>query len=74
MVAAPPRHEAPGGRAILAGRRTRMTDRVEHRTVELYELGLSTRQVAEQVGIAKTTVLRVLKARGVMVRPQGVVY
>ncbi len=51
-----------------------MTDRVEHRTVELYELGLSTRQVAEQVGIAKTTVLRVLKARGVMVRPQGVVY
>ncbi len=49
-------------------------DKLEHRTVELYQQGLSTRLVAQEVGVARTTVLRILKARGVRVRPQGVVY
>lgn len=70
LVAAPDRVTAPGGRAILEGRRTRVTDGLERRTVELYEQGLSTRAVAEDTGIARTTVLRILKDRGVVMRPK----
>jgi transposase-like protein len=51
-----------------------VTDRLERQTVELYERGLSARAVAAEVGIARTTVLRILKSRGVNVRPAGVVY
>jgi len=54
------RAAASGGRAILEGRRTRVTDRLERQTVELYERGLSGRQVAAEVRISRTTVLRIL--------------
>lgn len=42
--------------------------------VQLYGSGMSSREVAEEVGVAKSTVLRVLQAAGVEVRPQGVRY
>ncbi len=73
LADAPERAAATGGRAILGGRRTRVTDTLEHQTVELYERGLSSRAVAAEVGIARTTVLRILKSRRVNVRPPGVV-
>lgn len=46
----------------------RMTDRLERRAVELYEQGLRIRAVAEDTGIARTTVLRILKSHGVVMR------
>jgi DNA invertase Pin-like site-specific DNA recombinase len=64
----PLREPGPGGRAVLDGRRTRMTDSLEQRVVKLYGRGRSTRSVATELGIAKTTVLRVLKSRGVRPR------
>jgi len=70
-VAAPERVAAPGGRAILEGRRTRVTDSLEQQVVMLYKEGLSTRAVAERTSIAKTTVLRILRSRGVEMRPAG---
>ena len=69
-AAGPEREARPGGRAILEGRRTRVTDRLEQRIVELYATGWSSRLVANELGVAKATVLRVLKAAGVGVRPR----
>ncbi len=74
QVGGPVREPATGGRAILDGRRTRMTDRLEQQIVELYGHGWSSRSVARELGVAKATVLRVLKAAGVQVRPQGLRY
>lgn len=48
-----------------------MTDRLEQRIVELYVEGLSSRLVAVELGVAKSTVLRVLKAAGVPSPPTG---
>jgi hypothetical protein len=42
--------------------------------VELYVGGMDSQAVAEELGVAKSTVLRTLKARGVTVRPWGVKY
>lgn len=67
----PERVAAAGGRSILEGRRTRVTERLEQRIVELYGLGWSSRMVASELGVAKATVLRVLKSRGVAVRSRG---
>ena len=39
--------------------------------VELYESGLSAIEVAETVGVAKSTVLRVLDGESVKKRPHG---
>ncbi|MGV3713780.1 helix-turn-helix domain-containing protein [Pseudolysinimonas sp.] len=39
--------------------------------VELYESGLSTRAVADQVGVSKTGVLSTLHAANVTLRPRG---
>ena len=39
--------------------------------VELYESGLSAIEVAETVGVAKSTVLRVLDGEGVKMRPHS---
>lgn len=50
-------------------RRVTRKDRAE--VVRLYELGLPARAVAEQIGMSKGCVLKVLKASGVMMRPQG---
>jgi len=42
--------------------------------VELYEGGMDSQAVADELGVAKSTVLRTLKVRGVEVRPWGVKY
>lgn len=39
--------------------------------VDLYESGFSAIEVAETVGVAKSTVLRVLDGEGVKKRPHG---
>ena len=54
--------------------RHRITERDRDRMVELYERGMDSRGVAAELGVAKSTVLRTLKARGVDVRPWGVKY
>lgn len=48
-----------------------MTERIKDEVVELYTRGMSSRAVAEQVETGRTTVLEILKARGVELRPQG---
>jgi len=42
--------------------------------VEAYESGQTSREVAEMFTIGRTTVLKILKAAGVTVRPQGQKY
>jgi len=54
--------------------RTRITQRHRDQMVELYEGGMDSREVAAELGVAKSTVLRTLRARGVTVRPWGVKY
>jgi len=51
--------------------RRRITARLRAAVVEAYESGQSSRQVAEQLMLGRTTVLKILKAAGVTVRPQG---
>lgn len=51
--------------------RSRVTLKMREEVVELYEAGLSALAVAEQLHIGKSTVLKILKAAGVTVRPQG---
>lgn len=48
---------------------SRVTRRMRGRIVELYEQGLSSRVVCVEVGVARSTVLRVLKEEGVKRRP-----
>lgn len=55
-------------------RRTGVTNRLREDVVGRYRRGETSREVAEGLGIAKTTVLRVLTEAGVEVRPQGVRY
>ncbi|WP_414973976.1 helix-turn-helix domain-containing protein [Gordonia sp. (in: high G+C Gram-positive bacteria)] len=52
-------------------RRRRITAPVRAEVVDLYRRGASTRQVAEQTRVSRTTVLDILKKEGVQVRPQG---
>ncbi|WP_128645736.1 helix-turn-helix domain-containing protein [Rhodococcus sp. BS-15] len=52
--------------------RSRVTKRKKSDVVELYASGLSALDVAERVGIGKSTVLKILKTEGVHVRPRGV--
>ena len=58
------RMEPPAGR-----RRVLKADKAK--IVELYESGLSAIEVAETVGVAKSTVLRVLDGEGVKMRPHS---
>ncbi|QLL08645.1 helix-turn-helix domain-containing protein [Mycobacterium vicinigordonae] len=51
--------------------RQRITDRLRAEVVAAYEFGQTSRQVAETFAIGRSTVLKILKAAGVMVRPQG---
>jgi len=39
--------------------------------VEAYEFGQTSRRVAEELTLGRTTVLKILKDAGVAVRPQG---
>lgn len=52
--------------------RSRVTKRMKSDVIELYTSGLSALDVAERLGLGKSTVLRVLKVEGVEVRPRGV--
>ena len=51
--------------------RRRITARLRATVVEIYASGKTSRQVAEELGLGRTTVLQILKAAGVTVRPQG---
>ena len=52
--------------------RARVTERLRRQVVERYERGdVSALGVGEELGLGKATVLRILKAAGVTVRPQG---
>ncbi|MFI8774529.1 helix-turn-helix domain-containing protein [Gordonia sp. NPDC062954] len=42
--------------------------------VQLYEKGMTSRAVAAEVGIGRTTVLNILKDCGAIVRPHGARY
>jgi DNA invertase Pin-like site-specific DNA recombinase len=51
--------------------RRRVLHRDRNEIVRLYQSGLSTRAVAREVGVSKTTVLSVLTGAGVKMRPRG---
>lgn len=51
--------------------RRRITASLRDAVVVAYESGQTSRQVAEELELGRTTVLKILKAAGVMVRPQG---
>lgn len=54
-----------------ARQRRRITARLRAEVVEHYMAGMSCRRVAATLGLGRTTVLEILKAAGVPVRPQG---
>jgi len=54
--------------------RRRLTARLRAAVVEAYEAGQTSRQVAEELGLGRSTVLGILKDAGVAVRPQGQKY
>jgi DNA-binding NarL/FixJ family response regulator len=62
---------APKPQLIRDTTRQRISSHTSARIVELYASGLSTRTVAQQLGVAKTTVLSSLHAAGVDLRPRG---
>lgn len=51
--------------------RQRITERLRAEVIEAYGFGQTSREVAETFAIGRTTVLKILKAAGVTVRPQG---
>ena len=51
--------------------RQRITERLRAEVIEAYEFGQTSREVAETFAIGRATVLKILKAVGVTVRPQG---
>jgi DNA invertase Pin-like site-specific DNA recombinase len=50
--------------------RRRITARLRAGVVEAYESGQTSRQVAEELALGRTTVLKILKEADVTVRPQ----
>ena len=51
--------------------RRRITAGLRAAVVAAYESGQPSRQVAEELELGRTTVLKILKAAGVTIRPQG---
>jgi hypothetical protein len=51
--------------------RRRITTSLRADVVEQYTAGMSCRRVAAKLGVGRTTVLEILKAAGVALRPQG---
>ena len=51
-----------------------MTSELRGKIITRYRSGESSLEVAEGLGMAKTTVLRILKEAGVKIRPHGVRY
>jgi transposase-like protein len=54
--------------------RRRILKAEKAKMVELYQAGLSAIEVAEAVGVAKSSVLQTLRSAGVPARPVGVHY
>ena len=63
----------PSARYRPAGK-TRLTNKDRDRIAEAYAGGLSFAEVAEQEGVARSTVMRIVRSRGVEVRPWGLHY
>lgn len=65
----------PESHAASASRRgtqrQRVTKQKQREVVEKYEIGMSTREIARDLALAKTTVLRVLQQAGIKMRPRG---
>ena len=55
-------------------RRTRVTDHLRDEIERLYIDGRSALEVGQELGLAESTVLKVLRERGATVRPWGVKY
>jgi hypothetical protein len=51
--------------------RRQITAQLRTAVVEAYESGKTSRQIAEEWALGRTTVLKILKAAGVTARPQG---
>jgi DNA invertase Pin-like site-specific DNA recombinase len=51
--------------------RRRITNRLRAEVIEHYERGMSSRRVAATLGLGRTTVLEILKAAGISLRPRG---
>ena len=51
--------------------RQRITARLRAEVIKHYEQGMSSRRVAAALALGRTTVLRILKAAEVEVRPRG---
>jgi DNA-binding NarL/FixJ family response regulator len=66
-------HATDGSSAFVPPprQRRRITARLRAAVVEAYESGQTSRQVAEELVLGRTTVPKILKAAGVTVRPQG---
>jgi hypothetical protein len=54
-----------------APQRRRITGRLRVEVIAHYNRGMSSRRVAATLGLGRTTVLEILKAAGVDIRPQG---
>lgn len=54
--------------------RRRMTPQLRAQVADAYTLGHTSRQVAEELHLGRTTVLKILKEAGAKVRPQGLKY
>ena len=64
-------------RRLAAGpsqRKARLTPQLQQAIVDRYASGLTSREVAEELGVGKSTVLTFLKRRGVTIRPVGLRY
>lgn len=55
-------------------KRRRITAQLRTAVVEAYESGRTSREVAEELNIGRSTVLKILKQAGATVRPQGQKY
>lgn len=55
-------------------RRTRVTEQLSTEIVRLYQAGQPSRLVAEELGISKSTVLKVLRSKAITARPTGARY
>ena len=52
----------------------RITNRDRERIAQLYADGKSFAEVAEETGVARSTVMRIVRSKGIAVRPWGVKY
>jgi DNA invertase Pin-like site-specific DNA recombinase len=62
---------APKPAMIRRYKRQRITARRSDRVITLYVKGFSTREIAKQTEISRSTVLRILKDAAIAMRPRG---